>query len=87
MKQFVKQWIKDYPRLGFEILSSKPLKVNGSAAFLIDTIHREGSKQLRQVVFLKEKKAVILTCRDHKDSFEKSVKGCNEIIRTFKWLI
>ena len=85
LKQYVKQWMKDYHRLGFEVLGSKPVKVNGQEGFVVDVINREVSKQLRQVVFMKRKTAVVLTCRDHRDSFDETVQVCNEITRNFHW--
>lgn len=85
LKGYVKSWIKDYHRLGFDVLSAKPIQVDGQLAFLLDTLNQETKKQLRQVVFLKEKTAVILSCRDHKNTFQNNVQACNRIIRTFKW--
>lgn len=85
LKTYVKTWMKDYSRFGFDVLAAKPIRVEGQNGFLLDVINRDAAKQLRQVVFLKERVAVILTCRDHRDNFEKSVGSCNDIIRTFKW--
>lgn len=85
LKTYVKTWMKDYSRFGFDVLAAKPVRVEGQNGFLLDVINRDAAKQLRQVVFLKERVAVILTCRDHRDNFEKSVGACNDIIRTFKW--
>lgn len=85
LKTYVKTWMKDYPRFGFDVLAAKPIRVEGQNGFLLDVINRDAAKQLRQVVFLKDRVAVILTCRDHRDNFEKSVSSCNDIIRTFKW--
>lgn len=85
LRAYVKQWMKDYHRLGFEVLASKPVKVNGQTGMVVDVINREIAKQLRQVVFIKDRTAVVLTCRDHKDSFEESVRVCNEITRNFHW--
>jgi hypothetical protein len=28
LKNYVKQWLKDYPRFGFDILNSKPIRIN-----------------------------------------------------------
>lgn len=85
LKNYVKKWMKDYNRFGFEVLTAKQIKVNSNQAFLLDILSRETQKQLRQLVFIKDKTAVILTCRDHKDSFSKTVQDCNEIAKTFQW--
>lgn len=85
LRSYVKRWLRDYDRFGLDILSAKPVKLNGNTAYLLDVLSRETNKQLRQVVFLKNKTAVILTCRDHRQHFSTSVNACNEIIKTFRW--
>ena len=85
LRAYVKRWLRDYDRFGLDILSAKPVKLNGNMAYLLDVMSRETNKQLRQVVFLKNKTAVILTCRDHRQHFATSVNSCNEIIKTFRW--
>lgn len=85
LKSYVKQWMQDYARFGFDVLTAKPITVNAQSAFLLDIVSRETQKQLRQVVFVKNKTAVILTCRDHRNSFSKTVQDCNEIVKSFAW--
>lgn len=85
-KSEVKQWIRDFRRLGFEVMTSKNLTIAGQNAYLLDLLHAESQKQLRQVVFIKDQRLVVLTCRDHRDYFQESVKNCNEITKTFRWL-
>jgi hypothetical protein len=85
LKAYVKKWMQDYSRFGFDVLTAKPVKVGDSSAFLLDILSRETKKQLRQVVLMREKTAVILTCRDQRESFAKTVQDCNQIIRTFQW--
>ena len=36
LKMYTKRWMKDYPRLGFEILAAKKVKVGGEVAFMLD---------------------------------------------------
>jgi len=85
LKSYVRKWMQDYTRFGFDVLTAKPIKINAQSAFLLDIVSRETKKQLRQVVFLKDKTAVTLTCRDHRDSFGKTVQDCNQIVKTFEW--
>jgi hypothetical protein len=85
LKNYVKQWTKDYSTLGFSILNAKALTINSNPAYAMDVEETHGSKKLRQIVFLKDQKAVILTCRDLKESFKKTVKDCNEIFKSFEW--
>jgi hypothetical protein len=82
---YSKQWLKDYPRLGFEVLASKKIKLEGQIGYLLDLLSRDNQVQLRQVIFLKGRHAVSLTCRDHQESFSTTLKNCNSIIKTFRW--
>jgi hypothetical protein len=85
LKKYVKDWVKDYPKFGLDILSSKPILVNKQLAFLVDTKNKNSKRQLRQIVFLKNKVAVIMTCRSHVKSFNSILKSCNQIFRNFSW--
>lgn len=82
---YAKKWMKDYPRFGFDVLAAKKVKVGEEVGFLLDLVSRDNSKQLRQILFVKNKNAVTLTCRDDQKSFSQTLKSCNEIIRTFRW--
>lgn len=87
LKSYMKKWLKDYPRFGFKILNSKPIKVNHHLGYLMDIYNNQNKRQLRQVVFLKDKLAVILTCRAHRKNFGQDVKSCNRIIKNFNWTL
>jgi hypothetical protein len=82
---YAQQWLKDYTTLGFKILNKKTLKVNSYPVFAMDVEEMRGQKKLRQIVFLKNQTAVVLTCRDLKDTFKKTVKDCNQIFKSFAW--
>lgn len=83
--QYAQKWLKDYPRFGFEIINSKKVRVGDEIGYLIDMINQDNSKQLRQILFVKKLNAVTLTCRDDASNFSKTIKSCNDIIKTFKW--
>lgn len=85
LESYMKKWMKEYPRFGFDVTGAKPFKMTNKEGYVVDLINREKNSQLRQVVFLKESKAVILTCRDQAASFSESIKQCNEIVKTFSW--
>lgn len=85
LKAYVKTFINQYPRLGFDILSKKYFNHKGDQAFVIDLVHFKEKKQLRQVVFMKRDLAVIMTCRDQVEPFKKTLLDCNKIIKTFQW--
>jgi len=85
LSQYVKKWLNQYPRFGFDVTGSKKFKIKGHQGYVIDVTSRDRKKQLRQVVYLKKKDAFVLTCRDHKENFKNSLKACNKIIRSFEW--
>ncbi len=86
LEKYVQRWLKEYPRYGFDVIGSKPFMQNKDRAYFFDLVNHDTGKQLRQVVFLKDQRAVILTCRDKVASFSDSLKSCNQIIRSFHWM-
>lgn len=86
LKNYMKTWMKDYPKLGFQILKSKAFKLNGEMAFLLDLYNPDNKRQLRQVITLKDKKIAIMTCRSHYKAFKSIINDCNKITQNFKWI-
>ena len=85
IKSYVKRWVKEYPKYGYDVLGSKAFKVAGKKGYVIDLVNQKKKRQLRQVIYLNKKTAVLMTCRDHTESFEASLKECNNIVKTFSW--
>ncbi len=83
---YAKKWIRDYSYYGFDVLGAKTFTQGNARGYVVDLVHPKKSKQLRQVVFLKEKTAVILTCTDEKAQFQRTLSNCNNIMKTFSWL-
>ncbi len=84
---YLKKWLKEYPRLGFNVLASRKLEINGQSGILLDLTNLKSQKQLRQVIFFNPVKdqAVVLTCRDSKKGFAQSLRDCNQLIKNFSW--
>ena len=87
LEDYVEKWLGQYPKFGFDVIGTKRLKRKDieNQGFLIDLVSRDGLKQLRQVVYVRDKDAFVLTCRDHKENFKKSLKDCNKIINSFEF--
>lgn len=85
LEAYSKKWIREYASFGFDFLGSKPFLQNESKALVIDLFHKKLQKQTRQVIFLKDKTSVILTCTHDVQNFQKILPECNSIIRTFRW--
>lgn len=85
LKDYVNYWRKDYQRLGLEVLKAQPIKINGNVSYMMDLYNSKSEIQLRQVMLLKNKNSVVLTCSDKKEAFKESFKDCNKILKTFTW--
>lgn len=85
LESYSKRWMKDYSSYGFDVMGAKPFQQNGQRGLVIDLVHRLTKKQMRQALFVKNKKAVVLTCLDEKATFATTLNQCNQIIKTFEW--
>jgi hypothetical protein len=85
LNQYVKRWTKEYPKFGFDVKGSKKFSMNGNEGYVVDLVSPAKKRQLRQVIFMNGKKAVLLTCRDHISTFRESLAECNKMIKSFKW--
>lgn len=86
LRGYVKRWIREYPKYGYDVLGSKAFKSKDKKGYVIDLINTRKKRQLRQVIYLNKKTAVLMTCRDHSQSFKTSLQECNNIVKSFKWL-
>ncbi len=85
LENYAKRWIRDYSSYGFEILGTQTFLQNGSKGLVVDLFHKKSDQQLRQILFLKNKNIVILTCKDERKKFTQTLQGCNQISKTFEW--
>lgn len=86
LKEYSTKWLKNYGQFGLEVLGHQYFKTsNDEDGFVIDISNSASQKKLRQVIFFRNSKAVILTCMDNQDAFQKAIKSCNELIKTFTW--
>ena len=83
--QYVNRWKNDYPRFGFDILLAKKINVREEEVYLLDMVSPQTNRQLRQYIFLKDRKAVTMTCRAHTKSFQSVIFSCNQIVKNFSW--
>ena len=85
IQSYIKRWHKEYPKYGFDVLGAKPFVQKGMQGYVLDLLNRDSQKQIRQVVFMRNTNAVIMTCRDDAKAFKGTLKSCNQIIRSFAW--
>lgn len=87
LKSYVKTWLGKYSQFGLVVLGYKFFKLNAETpGFIADIINPDSNKQTRQVVFYKNNKAVVINCIDQNKTFSDSLKSCNDVIRTFRWI-
>lgn len=85
LELYAKKFMRDYPNYGFDVLSSKPVKLNETSGLLVDMVSRSKNKQLRQLILKQNNQVAILTCMDDKEKFSKTLSGCNQIMKSFEW--
>jgi hypothetical protein len=85
LENYAKKWMRDYVSYGFDVLGTQAFTQNNAKGLVVDLVHKKSDQQLRQILFLKNKKVVILTCRDHLKTFQQTLAGCNQISKSFEW--
>jgi hypothetical protein len=86
LENYAKRWMRDYFNYGFDVLGTQTFVQKGAKGLVVDLFHKKSDQQLRQILFLKNKNIVILTCRDDRKKFTQTLQGCNQISKTFEWL-
>jgi hypothetical protein len=85
LEAYAKRWMRDYSSYGFEILGSKAFQQNQNKALVIDLVHREKQKKIRQIVFLQNQRVIMLTYSDLQTQFEQGLPEFNDIVKSFAW--
>jgi len=85
LKSYTEHWIRQYPKLGIEILEHAYTKINGKPAARIDSYNTNNKMQIRQYVVWHNDNAVLFACADHRDNFVKSLYSCERVLRFVSW--
>lgn len=85
LESYTKRWVKEYFQYGFRILATNPVQVQGSPAVMYDLLSKNRDVQLRQVIQVKNGKAVVLTCSDVQKEFEQVLPQCNRMTQNLSW--
>lgn len=84
---YVKTWVPKFSQFGLDVQNNQYFKLTPSLqAYIVDLINSSSGKYVRQVIFHKDKKAVIFTCMDESKTFRSTVLSCNKLIQTFAWV-
>jgi hypothetical protein len=87
LESYTKKWMRDYSSYGFDVLGAKTFQAGVAKGLVVDLYHKKKDTQLRQVIFVKSKTAVVLTCLDQAKSFNQSLASCNQMVRGFSWTV
>lgn len=87
LESYTKKWMKDYSSYGFDVLGAKTFQTGTAKGLVVDLYHKKKETQLRQVIFVKSKTAVVLTCLDQAKTFNQSLASCNQMVRGFSWTV
>lgn len=85
LKSYLDYWLKQYPKLGLEVLSHKYTLFNGKKAVQVESYNTQTNMQLRQYIVWEKNNALLFSCSDKKDSFVVSLYACEQILQSIQW--
>lgn len=85
LEAYAKKYLRDYNQYGFEVLSSKSLKINGIPAVVIDLMQKNKLTQSRQIFLGADEKITIASCIDKSELFTLTANMCNQLISHYNW--
>lgn len=85
LEAYAKKYLRDYNQYGFEVLSSKSVKINNIPAVVIDLIQKNKLTQSRQVFLSADNKITIVSCIDKTDYFTMTSDMCNQLLNNYNW--
>lgn len=86
LKEYTGTWLKGFGQFGLDVIGHQYFRNKENVTgFVVDLSNTASKKKMRQAIFFKNSKAVILTCMDQAETFRESIKTCNELIQTFSW--
>jgi hypothetical protein len=84
VERYARRWLKSFPQFGYDVFHKKRYQHRGQESYIIDALDTHRRVQIRQILFLQNPNALILTCTDKSDSFEKTLRVCNEVIASWR---
>ena len=87
LREYTEKWLKSFSQFGLDVLGHQNFKnKNDIKGMVIDLLSENSKKKIRQVIFFKDSKAVVMTCMDQQSEFTETLKKCNELIQNFDWI-
>lgn len=89
LESYVKKYLRDYNQYGFEVLTTKSLKMNNSPVVVVDLIQKNKATQSRQVFFSSQDKTdnriTVASCLDKTETFSLTSSMCNQLLDKYNW--
>lgn len=85
LESYAKKYLRDYNQYGFEVISSKSVKINNIPAVVIDLIQKNKLTQSRQVFLGADNKIAIVSCIDKTDYFTMTSSMCTQLLNNYNW--
>lgn len=85
LKKYSEKWLKDYPKFGYQILSTSKVTHQDVEGRTLEIVNRKTHRQTRQTVFFLKNVAVIFSCQNHEDDFARSLPACDQLIENVQF--
>lgn len=85
LDNYARKYLRDYNQYGFEVLSTRSVKINNIPAVVVDLIQKNKATQSRQVFFNSDDKVLIASCIDKTETFSLTSNMCNQLLNQFIW--
>lgn len=85
LEAYAKKYLRDYNQYGFEVISSRSIKINNIPAVVIDLMQKNKLTQSRQIFLGAGEKITIASCIDKAELFSLTSNMCNQLINNYAW--
>lgn len=85
LEAYAKKYLRDYNQYGFEVITSRSVKINGVPAVIIDLMQKNKLTQSRQIFLGADEKITIASCIDKSEMFSMTSSMCNQLMNNYNW--
>jgi hypothetical protein len=85
LEAYAKKYLRDYNQYGFEVVTTRTAKINGTSAIVIDLLQKNKLTQSRQIFLSSGDKITIASCIDKTEYFSLTSGMCNQLLNSYTW--
>lgn len=85
LEAYAKKYLRDYNQYGFEVMTTRSVKINGIPAVVIDLLQKNKLTQSRQIFLTAGDKITIASCIDKTEYFAMTSGMCNQLLNSYSW--